>query len=58
MKHQPPRIQFQTVGQAKKGTSRIQWSDDHGATWHEPQDATIEVAQAWQQIAARQGGAK
>jgi hypothetical protein len=46
-----PRIQFQTV--TTKKYTRVQWSDDHGQTWHEPEEATIEVARAWQHLQAR-----
>ncbi len=50
---QQPRIQFQTVGNQKKGTSRVQWSDGYGQSWHEPQDVPRDVARAWQRIAQK-----
>ena len=50
-----PRIQFQTV--TKKGATKVLWSDDAGQTWHEPEDAPVEVARVWQaQQATQQAG--
>ena len=52
--HTAPRIQFQTI--TTKKYTRVQWSDDYGQTWHEPEDAPIEIARAWQALQARQEG--
>jgi hypothetical protein len=46
-------LQFRTIGTAKRGTLRVQWSDDAGQTWHEPETAPVAVAQAWQALQAR-----
>jgi hypothetical protein len=47
-----PQIQFQAV--TKYHCTKIYWSTDGGQTWHEPEDAPIAVAQAWQALQARQ----
>jgi hypothetical protein len=48
-------IQFET--RAYPGTRgkslRVVWSKDQGQTWHEPEDAPLEVARAWVALAAR-----
>ena len=44
------RIQFRTADHGKT-TARVQWSDDAGATWHEPgEPSTYAVVQTWRQI--------
>jgi hypothetical protein len=48
MTHQSPRIQCATAGHRPDGTWRILWSDDDGQTWHEPEDAPIEITEEWQ----------
>jgi hypothetical protein len=45
---QPPRIQFATAGHNPNGAWRLLWSDDYGQTWHEPEDAPLEIAEEWQ----------
>jgi hypothetical protein len=47
-------VQFQTV--TTKKYTRVQWSTDGGQTWHEPEDAPVEVARAWQDLQTRTQG--
>ena len=43
-------IHFRTIDH-ETNTARVQWSDDDGATWHEPSASpTRAVAQAWRHI--------
>jgi hypothetical protein len=49
-----PRIQFET--RTTKQYTRVLWSDDHGQTWHEPEDAPVEVARVWQERQTRTAG--
>jgi hypothetical protein len=45
------RIQFRT--ETTKQYTRLQWSDDYGQTWQEPEAARDPVVvAAWQRIAA------